>query len=90
MFGVVIHTRCHFLHSRAEHSGISQLTRTCILEMHTLTQTLLKIEGRNKYQPHDLQCAGLHTVNRRRLAELVPEVVGILGADVVDEPPCDD
>ena len=78
------------MHSGAEHSGGSQLTTTYILEMKTLTQTLLKIVGCDIYQPHILQCAGLHTVNRRRFAELVPGVVGTLGADVVDESPCDD
>ena len=90
MLGVFIHNRCHSLHSGAEHSGDSQLTRRCILEMQMLTQTLLKIVGCDIYQSHILQCAGLHTVNRRRFAELVPGVVGMLGADVVDESPCDD
>ncbi len=68
-----------------------QWTRTCVLKMQTLTQTLLTITGCDKYQPHVLQCAGLQAVNKRRFAELVPGVVGMLGAAVVDEsPPCDD
>lgn len=66
-----------------------QRTGTCVLKMPT--QTVSMITGRDRCQPHVLQCAGLHTVNRRRFAELVPGVVGMLGAAVVDEsPPCDD